>query len=122
LRAATICSSVKRLRRISSSFRSSERGRTAIYSGTVLGEQVTPSLIDRTHYHRYRFGHQGGITQHVWWNQETGCDKWSKIHTGNFCNTSGGFWEMTDNVLTPYGYYILVDVILFNPATPTQVC
>jgi len=44
LRAATICSSVKRLRRISSSFRSSERGRTAIYSGTVLGEQVKNSI------------------------------------------------------------------------------
>lgn len=81
------------------------------------------ALTGTAHYHRWRNGHDGGITSHVVKSQDERCygSPWL-LHTGYFCNANGGFWDMQDNTFEPTNHFILVDYVLFNPRTPTHTC
>lgn len=81
-------------------------------------------LMGDGHYHRWRNGHDGGITAHVWWDQNSSCSgAWTKLATGPLCSSPGGLWNVWDNTFVPANsHYVFVDVILFNPNTPTHSC
>lgn len=77
------------------------------------------------HYHRWRYGHYtSNPTQHVWWDQDGNCDGLYNVHTGYFCNeTYGGLWDMQDYTYDDDdSYFIIVDMVLFNPHNPTHGC
>lgn len=83
-----------------------------------------PALVGIGHYHRWRFGHSGGITEHETWDQSENCDGgWQWLHHGGICGTNGGLWDQVGWTGDPTNsYFVFTDVILFNPRTSTHSC
>lgn len=67
-------------------------------------------------YDRYRYGHSGGISQIVFWEQDGNCDGSYLVNQNYYCTSSGALWDMWDSTLDPeFEYFIIVDAVVFNP-------